>query len=359
MHLTARNTNDLTARAYALLKAYGVEESSRNGPVLTIQEPVVITLTHPWERVNYCPLRDANPFFHLMEGLAMLSGFNSVEFLAHFAKNMRNFSDDGERYNAFYGERLRDTWGDQLGTIIRNLKANPTSRQEVALLWDTKDLTRDTKDKACNVLLMFRAIKDFHDIVDDQTHYRLEMTSINRSNDAIWGGVNGANIVHLSMFHEYVAHGADMLMGHWHHMSNNLHVYTQNPQWAKLCDSEPTDMYPGLNSTDNPIVEWTLFHGSDDRAAWDFGLNLFMARAMQAIQTGQLLHAGRQDYRHEFYNDIAVPVFNSWQFYKAEDFDLAIESASSIRAHDDWAIACREWLERRAIKRKESIKEAL
>lgn len=115
MEIIARNTNDLAAKVYRALEVTGVQDQSRNGPVLRFDGPVTICLTHPWERANYCPIRDANPFFHVMESVAMLSNWNSVRLLSYFAKNMASFSDNGRTYNAFYGTRARSYHGlDQL-----------------------------------------------------------------------------------------------------------------------------------------------------------------------------------------------------------------------------------------------------
>ncbi len=41
------------------------KDQSRNGPVLVIDEPVIITYEKPQERVLFNKERDANPFFHL------------------------------------------------------------------------------------------------------------------------------------------------------------------------------------------------------------------------------------------------------------------------------------------------------
>lgn len=224
MEIIARNTNDLAARVYRALEVSGVQDQSRNGPVLRFDGPVTICLTHPWERVNFCPVRDANPFFHVIESVAMLANWNSVKLLSYFAKNMAQYSDNGRTYNAFYGTRARSYHGlDQLRLVVETLRKDPATRQAVICLWEPEDLTRDTKDKACNLVLIFAVRGGV-----------LEMTTFNRSNDAVWGGVTGANIVHLSFFHEYVAQAINVPMGRWWHTSANLHVYLDNPKTRLL-----------------------------------------------------------------------------------------------------------------------------
>ena len=144
MEYTARNHNQLAPQVYQDLQRIGVRQTSRNGPVLRMPRVTTLVALCPRERVNFCPARDANPFFHLAEAAAMLASANDVELMAHFAKNMRAYSDDGERYNAFYGERLRSTWGDQLNAVVLELQAKPDSRQALAQIWDPLDLTKST-----------------------------------------------------------------------------------------------------------------------------------------------------------------------------------------------------------------------
>lgn len=346
MELKSRNTNTLQPRLYRLLSSRGVTSTSRNGPVLKFNEPVSIMLTNPWERVNLCPVRDANPFFHLWEGLAMLAGVNSVPLMGHFAKNMLSFTDDGRRYNAFYGERARVKWGDQIDMAIEELISKPDSRQCVVNLWDPTDWHKNTKDKACNLQLLFSV---------DQ-YRRLCMTTTNRSNDAIFGGVTGANIVHLSMFQEYVALATGYLgqdspaevapeegfrLGPWWHFSNNLHAYTDNPKWNPLRDkaqetvdgSDYGEMYPGSIA---------LFN---DRDQFDYELAFLMDLALGVVRQreGTQIHG---TFTEPFLANTAVPMFNAWAGHKMKNGIYAINEACRIEA-PDWRTACINWLVRR------------
>jgi len=327
MEITSRNTNTLQPRIYSILKEHGMPDISRNGRVLRIDGPVTIELTHPTERVNFCPVRNANPFFHYIEALAILANWNNIQLLAYFAANMLNYSDDGLTQNAFYGTRLRKTWGDQLNAIIRNLSVFPDSRQEVALIWNPEDLTRRTKDKACNLLLMF-AVRD----------NRLTMTSVNRSNDAIWGGVSGANIVHLSMIQEYVALSLGIECGEWWHFSNNLHVYMDNPKWEALQDAKVEDPY-----SKGQVRSLPLFPSPRHRWDWDAAADQFLMRAHNAIQEKQLL--GKAD---NMYMMDAVTMFDAWQMYKSKTVgSIEINNHLQQVAADDWRVACQAWITRR------------
>lgn len=332
MQLVSRNTNTLAPQAYSLLQAHGISAPSRNGPVLRLTEPLLIGLTHPWERVNFCEHRDANPFFHLIEACAMMANLNNAPFLAHFASNMLSFSDDGLCYNSFYGTRLLTTWGNQLNSIIDNLRADPNSRQEVALIWDPADLTRKTKDKACNLGLIFS--------VNHQDE--VEMTSLNRSNDAIWGMVNGANIVHLSLFHEYVACALGKHMGTWWHFSNNFHIYTDNPKWAKVRDVLPAswDAYEAME----PVVK--LFTDPDDKPIFDAELRRLMEECVGAYREHNVVSP--EHFTLPFIRN-ACWVFNVWQFHKSKEWDFGSlqDFLDENVTAEDWRTACKAWLFRR------------
>lgn len=342
MNYEGRNHNQLAPLVYHDLAQQGIAMDSRNGPVLRLPGVTTLYVTRPWERVNFSPVRDANPFFHLMEAVAMLGSFNNVRFMSYFAKNMGAYSDDGERYNAFYGERLRSTWGDQLAAIVTELRANPQSRQCVAQIWDPADLTKHTKDKACNTQLMFSI-----------NHLgQLEMTSINRSNDAVWGILSGANVVHLSFFQELVALGVGVPMGPWTHVSNNLHVYTSScagaEMWQQLSVLEENyDMYDQMDFERVPLFKEPrhlhLFYAAVD---------IFLRQAEQAIaqKVPLIFDPTTATYLIEnfpFLAQTAIPVFNCWHLRKLGRHEDALVALHTIQSHD-WALACVGWLERRA-----------
>src|SRR5688572_27389167 len=104
MELKTRNINTAFRELVSLFH-YGkqkpgdpaiVRSPSRNGDVLMIQEPVMITYYRPLERVLFNPARDANPFSLLYESLFLLAGRNDVEPLAYYTKQFREYSDDGK-----------------------------------------------------------------------------------------------------------------------------------------------------------------------------------------------------------------------------------------------------------------------
>lgn len=337
MEFKYRNYNQLAPHLYASLRIDGVRAPSRNGEVIRLPGVNTLVVDRPWERVNFSPVRDANPFFHLMEAMAMLVPFNSAPFLAHFAKNMLAFTDDGQRYNGFYGERLRQTWGDQLDMIIAELRENPTSRQCVAQIWDPSDLRKKTKDKACNLMLLFSVVDGL-----------LEMTSFNRSNDAVWGIATGANVVHMSFFQEYVANSLGYPMGSWSHVSNNLHVYLDNPKTAALLEDPNTyDLYSAVTAPHVPLMGSPRHHGTFSTV-----LTSLIARLEQCRIAETTLLIDRESplvKAYPFLFGTVVPVFNAWQLHKSghnESVYTALEQVESA----DWRMACTRWMLRRHAK---------
>src|SRR6187549_1871940 len=131
------NVNQGLAEGLRRVVNMGLERPSRNGPVLVMPGPVTTTYKRPTNRVLFSQRRDANPFFHCMEGLWMLAGRNDVEWPAYFAKNMRSYTDDGHTLHGAYGYRwLKHFKFDQLALIIDQLKHDPNSRRAVLQMWD-------------------------------------------------------------------------------------------------------------------------------------------------------------------------------------------------------------------------------
>lgn len=170
MHITVRNVNEAFRRLVTLFsidpdspsrefRQVRIERRpSRNGDVLVIDEPVIITYTNPTERVLFNSVRDTNPFFHVYEALWMLAGRNDVAPLKYFVSTIDRFSDDSRTFNGAYGYRWRKAKGsryivrtyhdangtnnlfdnhyDQLDILVNHLKADPNSRRAVLQMWN-------------------------------------------------------------------------------------------------------------------------------------------------------------------------------------------------------------------------------
>lgn len=289
-----------------------VRSGSRNGDVITIEEPVTLTYDRPTERVLFNQARDANPFFHLYEALWMLAGRNDLAPLLWYVSTFGDYSDDGRTLNGAYGYRWRHSkpmktvredcpdcgrdWGhgycgtcqgrqvlnprdvyvDQLDLIVEHLRRVPDSRRVVLQMWNVEDdllkigvaahyalkpgfdvrpadVLPASKDVCCNTEVFFRLRRGPIGHIEVPLTY-LDMTVINRSNDMVWGTF-GANVVHFSFLQEYVAARVGVEAGRYHQVTNNLHVYTTKWEPEKyLADGDGNSLY-GPASSDLGVTE--------------------------------------------------------------------------------------------------------
>lgn len=328
--LNVRNAHQALPIAIDFIQQVGVPRGSRYGDVLMASQPVTTCYHKPDERVMFWPERDANPFFHFMECLWMMAGRNDVAFLTTFAKKMAEFSDDGKTFHGAYGYRWRKHFGfDQLALVIERLRNNKDDRRQMLGIWDVKaDLeNQNTKDIPCNTIVHFQV----------STDGKLDMTVFNRSNDIIWG-CYGANAVHFSFLHEYVARCVGVELGVYRQISDNWHGYraTLDPllplgNYAPDCYSNTklhnSDPYAQGQVKAFPII-------NTDEKVWNQDLEMFLE---DSIEYG---------YRDVFFRRVAMPLLHAHRAYKKKQPQLALEILEQCAA-SDWALACKEWIERR------------
>lgn len=306
---------------------YSHWQKSRNGNVRASDEPVMLVNNLPMRRVLVDEKRDANPFFHVYEAMWMLAGRNDVKSVAQFNKRMAEFSDDGETLHGAYGHRWRKHFGyDQLDEAIRMLQKDLDTRRCVVGMWDPYlDFTianAGGKDVPCNTQLMFQM---------DGSSGELNMTVINRSNDLIWGTF-GANIVHMSFVHEYVARGAGMDQGRMYTFTNNLHLYERH--W-ELSNHRFNDVYDNAENQEirTPLFfegEWEPFNEDVRRFADDpYGANV---------------------YKTPFLNYVAKFMMWAHEAYMVGRYKDCGEYIEAI-ADPDWKVAALNWILPRLQKR--------
>lgn len=322
------SVNDAFDKIVRMVYRLGREEQSRNGAVKALPGPLLMRVNYPQRRVLFDAKRDANPTFHLMESLWMLAGRNDTAFVQQFNSNIASYSDDGTSFNAAYGFRWANHFGyDQLAKAVEMLKANPDDRRVVISMWDGfQDLGSTSKDIPCNTQIMLRAQKGVVNPNTQLQEYTLDMTTVNRSNDMIWG-LCGANFVHLTFLHEWLAAALDMYVGKWNHLSNNAHIYEKH--W-KLAASMAGNANPHLAY--EPYTKYTsIKRGTAE---------LFRAECHALVD-------GKEDFfDHEFFDGTVAPALSAWQAYKAGDKATALYEASCIDAWD-WRKAIIEWYKRR------------
>ncbi len=322
--ILAPNVNLALPIGMKFLMENGKIEETRNGPAYVVGGPVTTLYTEPRQRVLFSPARDANPFFHFMEGLWMLNGNNDVAWISQFSKNIEQFSDNGKSFHGAYGFRWRSYFGfDQLERAINILKANPNDRRCVIQMWDAEgDLGKTGKDFPCNTQIMFR-VSDGH----------LDMTVINRSNDIIWGAY-GANVVHMSMLQEFMADAIGLPVGGYWQISNNFHGYAETMTKHEGILHEPSyDYYDPLEHDEKGVTPFPKMIFTDVRT-WQEDLSVF-------IENGPVV-----GFRDKFFRHVAVPIYVTWKAIKAKQWEQALQNIDNCRAMD-WHMACKEWIQRR------------
>tara|TARA_R100000479_G_scaffold30026_3_gene12036 strand:- start:1113 stop:2105 length:993 start_codon:yes stop_codon:yes gene_type:complete len=330
MHtITAFNVNDAF---YKGLDLFGsdvnyIEYESRNGKVWELKDPITIKYLNPTHRVLLDSTRDCNPFFHLAEGLWMLAGRGDLKTMEYFVPRMSEFSDDGLSLWGAYGYRWRWMFGkDQIKLIINMLKRNPDDRRCVLQMWGTEQdlnhLDGKGKDVPCNTQIYFK-IRDG----------ALRMTVTNRSNDLIWGCF-GANVVHFSMLHEYMAAMIGVEVGSYYHFTDNLHIYVDYPIWKDKVSNIDVELglscYRSIESYPKNLLPLVT-----DPESFDKEVVTVLDRTF------------KDSYKNSFLENVAIPVVRSWDAYKNNKYTESLQLANSIESQD-WQTACLNYLQRRS-----------
>lgn len=205
---------------------------------------VGITLTDPLNREILLDHRKPNIAAQIAETMWVLAGRDDMEFLTHYLPRAMDFSDDGKRWRAGYGKRLRnwetiDQIGDdfvtrkvdQLAYVVDLLRRDPGTRQAVMSIWDPAIDTEPGKDIPCNDWLHFISRLGYLDL-----HVAL------RSNDIIWGW-SGINQFEWSALLEVVAGLTGLKVGSLHFSTTSFHIYDRH--WAKGDKIADAALLPG------------------------------------------------------------------------------------------------------------------
>lgn len=349
--LEARNVHEALPKAMWMMSREGVPRESRNGPVLVHPDPVTTVYVAPKERVLFWPQREANPAFHLYESLWMLAGRNDLAPLVRYVKTFGQFSDDGVTLYGAYGYRWRMAMDDdQLAVIARRLRENPDDRRCVLQIWMGQyDLDRDTKDLPCNLTVTFQV----------NVFCALDMTVFNRSNDIVLGAY-GANAVHFSVLHEYMAIWIGIPVGVYRQVSCNWHAY-QNEMYEKVKDlaryaegagyAQPSPIPNPYRTADvyplplvSPITAETP---ADTIQRFDKQVSELLMHA----ETGFVLP--RVFAEEDPWMEVAYAVLRAhhiWRTSSVDRFKHAFASLARADQKADWIVAMRQWLERREAK---------
>lgn len=366
MHvIVANNVNDALRTGLKYLNAFGVRERRRDRNVIEAPGPVTTIFNEPNKCVLFDGIRDANPFFHMMEALWILAGRDDVKTMAFYNSNIGNYSDDGHTFHGAYGHRLRVNTIDQLLSVIWRLREDPNTRQAMMGIWQPRDLLYEGRDTPCNTTVMFHKRGE-----------ELSMTVTNRSNDVIWGAY-GANAVQFSFLLQFVAACVGLRVGKYYQVSNNYHVYTEQESAAlthRLMDPHGWLEQPVKTPYDlpfeDPIRAWPFRLVSPEEAIapneFLAGVENFFEYIEETMRlVGQMNEFGSNFIDEfwptnafnwpEFVRYVALPLHVIWCSRKLQKSCPAQARELRDRADArlmqsptvDWVLAARQWMARR------------
>lgn len=175
-----------------------------------------LVLTNPLDRIDTHQWRKMNFPFAIGEWLAMMHGYDGIDFFTKFIKSYDQYSSDHMHLDGAYGLRIRNgsTSASDIDAVIDKLKDKPESRRAVLSIYNGTDLYgAGGLNTPCTLSIQFLLRQD-----------KLNMIVNMRSNDLDYGLTN--DIVVFTMLHEYVANKLGAQAGFYHHMVGSLHYYT-------------------------------------------------------------------------------------------------------------------------------------
>jgi thymidylate synthase len=326
-----------------------IREDSRNGAVRVWPGPVTTLSVHPMNRVLFNPLRNANPFFHLMESLWMLAGRNDLPWLAQYNKQMATYSDDGgQTQPAAYGFRWREYFGiDQIDAIVQELKVNPGTRRCVLSMWNPGG-ERDN-DILVGVSDLYAAINGSKDVpCNTQCFFTLRDGALHmavtcRSNDLLWGA-HGANAVHFSILLEYIAARVGVAVGTMTQFSWNYHLY----EGVLKHDIMDVKLAAQVAYETGHVKPTPIFSTDTmDQFEEDLPVLLEHLKARNTISHNRRFETAPR-LRHKFLREVAEPMARVWDYYRVGDLFSACQLCHSIDGgkDGDWKLAATQYMRR-------------
>jgi hypothetical protein len=182
----------------------------------------------------------------------------------------------------------------------------------------------------------------------------LDLTVTNRSNDLIWG-LLGANYVCFSILQEYMAARLGVGVGHYHHFTNNLHLYCDRGDWqpTELLADRQQDWYAvgairerGSTTNTFPLIR--------DSQLFEQELSLIVDHFDGMIKEAD---PRIDEVSEPFLKCVAGPMLRAYELHRLyKESETALRMCDLIEA-DDWKIACRNWLQRRLDRRARHAKD--
>jgi len=337
--IQARNVQQALPQAVRLLEEEGVRRDSRYGPVIVMPCPVTTVYERPQERVLFWPQRDANPALHLYESLWMLAGREDLAPLLRYAKRFEEFSDDGATLWDAYGHRWRERFGfDQLREVVKILSANRDDRRCVIQMWSAgRDLGRIGKAVPCNLTAT----------VQVSPTRALDLAVFNRSNDIVWG-CYGANAVHFSMLQEYLASAICVPMGTYTQVSVNWHAYVNTFEQVRSIPYGDGQLWD---------PNWPLMDPYAKNEVRSVPMGFLEDQVLNDTIIKSLLREEEDGFQryyepYDAWDEVVYSVLKAHHFWRTlpppDRYTFALNEVEHTAALGyDWAVAMKEWVERR------------
>jgi len=312
--------NSFLVGASTLLLKEGVKRKTRGKLCIELPEPFMFKITNPTKRLVTITERKWNPILPFAESLWLATGKNDLEFIGHYLKNMKNFSDDGEFLRGGYGPRLRKYNGinddykirnpydidiaklnksevDQFSFICKSFEKDKFTRQAIINIgdppkdcFDKEGNIKITKDFPCTRLLHFQKQPKAN---------KLNLTVYMRSNDLVWGA-SAVNIFNFTFMLEYFSQILGLEIGEYYHIANNFHYY-----------EEFEDVVQSISQVKN-ITESQFEYSKSFHSLLEFDEKINLLKSEEnKLRQGN--YADLIDFKDDFFNDWyrAFYVFNT------------------------------------------------
>jgi thymidylate synthase len=241
MLLSFENINEMQLYLLELLKVSGDVVTTRGLKTLEMT-PVYLRLNNPRKRCTTLKKRKWNFPFAIGELCWHMAGSNQLEFIEYYAKQWKNFSEDGKNIkNSCYGNKIfsKENGPSQWDKIVELFKKDMYTRRAVFDLYNSEEgIDYNLKDVSCTCSIQFLYRKS-----------RLDATVYMRSNDVIWG--LPYDIFFFTFLQEMLANELNVEIGVYNHLVGSLHLYERHFQLAdEILDSHSYDDF-----LMNPILD--------------------------------------------------------------------------------------------------------
>lgn len=200
--------------------AYGYRISPRNEPTYEVLAPTII-LENPRDALPIGIGRKVNLRIAAVEAAQLIAGRAYPKLVLAASPNFAQFAEDDATFHGNYGARA----GNQLRSIYRKLKDDPSTRQAVMALWNpTYDNIANKRDYPCTLGFQFL-------IRDD----KLNVITTMRSNDVWWG--LAYDLFQFSQLQLTLARALNTGVGHLIHQPGSLHIYEKDLEEAQNLDA--------------------------------------------------------------------------------------------------------------------------